>query len=219
MSAAEVLGGDHPLAKQCLDICRPLASQDRKFTFNLKLSPFSFSLETRGKETPTTSVVRKKLSPSAMRRNEKRKQMFLKKKQLNPSEQEVDKAEVSENEAEQVVSETTKDRSESKGRWNSEVVEHGSKSVKLKFKKVNSKIPQFDGQNDEETTDAEVQTDYNPEVKTTETQTTKSPPELGYWSMNWSTFTAPVSARVSATELPIPTITNNMVPYRPPHHR
>ena len=139
--------------------------------------------------------------------------MFLKKKQLNLSEHEV---KASEKEAEEEVSE---DRSKSKGEWNSEVVEQGSTSVRLKFKKVNKKIPQFDGQNDEEMTDAKAQTDYIPEAKTTETQTIKSPPELGYWSMNWSTFTATVSGRVSATGLPEPPITSKMGPYRPPHHR
>ena len=154
-----------------------------------------------------------------MRRNERRKGLFLKKKQPKLPGQEAEK-EATEKKAETKVSEdakAAKEKPETNGSWNSELVEHDSMTVKLKLRKVNHQIPQFDGQADEVTTDAEVQT-MKPEGKAAETQT-KSPPELGYWSMNWSTFTAPVCAHVSATELPEPPKTNYMGSYRPPHHR
>ena len=86
-----MVGGDHSLATKCLDICQALASQGRNFTFNLSLSPFSFSLDTRGevvsldsRKTNITNIketlVMNKLNPSAKRRNQKRRRELLKQK-------------------------------------------------------------------------------------------------------------------------------------------
>ena len=85
MTQPEVEEGDPSLASKCLDICQVLASQGRNFTFNLTLSPFSFSLDTRGEgdvASPVTSPekVKKRPSPSTLRRNLRRKKEFQKKK-------------------------------------------------------------------------------------------------------------------------------------------
>ena len=71
------------MASQCLAFCQTLASQGKAFTFSLKInSTFSFSLDTRENQVPTQAV-RKKISPSTKRRNARRRQEFLKKKQTS----------------------------------------------------------------------------------------------------------------------------------------
>ena len=75
------------LTSQCLAFCQALASQGKAFSFSLKIdSTFSFSLDTRENILPVQTV-RKKVSPSTQRRNAKRRQVFLNKKQspLSPS--------------------------------------------------------------------------------------------------------------------------------------
>ena len=73
------------LAAKCLDFCQALIRQGKNFNFNLNLgSTFTFALDTRGKSSPP-EIVRKKLSPSAIRRNSKRKEDYLKRKS-NPLE-------------------------------------------------------------------------------------------------------------------------------------
>ena len=86
MSAPEVSGDNHSLATKCLDICQALSSQGKEFSFSLNFSlnsSFTFTLDTREKDTPSTSTTkaRKKVSPSTQRRNDKRKAEFIKKKQ------------------------------------------------------------------------------------------------------------------------------------------
>ena len=78
---------DSSLATQCLALCQALASQGMEFNFSLTIgSTFSFSLDTKSKEA-LSSKAKKKVSPSTLRRNKKRREEFLKKKSM-PSEAE-----------------------------------------------------------------------------------------------------------------------------------
>ena len=77
--------GNSSLAIKCMDFCHALASQGMAFSFSLSVgSDFSFSLDARDKKqaTPvlTAEVTKKKLSPSQVRRNAKRRKEFLKRK-------------------------------------------------------------------------------------------------------------------------------------------
>ena len=68
------------MVTKCLEFCQVLTRQGTPFTFSLDIgSDFSFSLDTRVSST-SPEVVKKKLSPSAMRRNVRRKEAFLKRK-------------------------------------------------------------------------------------------------------------------------------------------
>ena len=78
------------MVNKCLEFCQTLVSQQQHFSFSLTVgSSFSFSLDNRKESTnletrKVTSLKkqmpRKKLSPSQVRRNLKRKQDFLKRK-------------------------------------------------------------------------------------------------------------------------------------------
>ena len=75
-----------PLAIKCMEFCQALASQGKTFSFNPTTGlGFSFSLDTRGSGKPTSDMAeqvkkRKKLSPSDIRRNQRRHQEFLRRK-------------------------------------------------------------------------------------------------------------------------------------------
>ena len=72
---------DPSLATKCLDFCQALSSQGVAFNFSLSLgSTFSFSLDTRVKASVSPGT-KKRSSPSTLRRNARRKEEFLKKKQ------------------------------------------------------------------------------------------------------------------------------------------
>ena len=78
---------DSSLAAKCLDLCQTLAGQGLAFNFSLTISSsFSFSLDTRDKglALATTGKTKKKSSPSTLRRNARRKEAFLQRKQ-NPA--------------------------------------------------------------------------------------------------------------------------------------
>ena len=76
----EASAGDSSLAKQCLALCQTLASQGRTFSLSLTAgSSFIFSMESNGIAVPA-QVVKKKSSPSTLRRNAKRRELFLKRK-------------------------------------------------------------------------------------------------------------------------------------------
>ena len=82
-----------PLAAQCMEFCRHLESQGRAFKFSLTVGTnFAFTLDTREETTYSKEVRKKKLSPSSIRRNERRKKEFLDKKSL-PSEMKTEAAE------------------------------------------------------------------------------------------------------------------------------
>ena len=85
-----VSSGDmSPMAIKCMEFCQALTSQGVKFSFNLYTGTgFSFTLDTKESGKPTSVVAepakkrrkKKKLSPSDVRRNERRRQEFLKRK-------------------------------------------------------------------------------------------------------------------------------------------
>ena len=93
MSAA-VRGDDPALVTKCLDFCQALTNMGQTFSISLSIaSSFSFSLDTR-KTTAEGAVTRKKrASPSRLRRNQKRKEEFLKRKTEPSSEDEAFKCE------------------------------------------------------------------------------------------------------------------------------
>ena len=67
------------LATQCMAFCQALASKGQIFSFTLKVgSSFAFSLDTRG--NGTSSLTKKRKSPSTRRRNARRRAEFLAKK-------------------------------------------------------------------------------------------------------------------------------------------
>ena len=67
---------------QCLEFCQALENKGRTFNINITAGNFSFSLDTRGTTTKDVERKRKKLSPSQVRRNQKRKEDYLKRKSL-----------------------------------------------------------------------------------------------------------------------------------------
>ena len=81
---ASASGEESPLANKCFDFCKVLASQGMAFSFSLTLgSNFSFSLDTRemAPHSVTQGKAWKKKSPSTIRRNARRREEFLRKKQ------------------------------------------------------------------------------------------------------------------------------------------
>ena len=89
MMSAAVRGDDPALVTKCLDFCQALTNMGQTFSISLSIaSSFSFSLDTR-KTTAEGAVKRKKrASPSRLRRNQRRKEEFLKRKTEPPSEEE-----------------------------------------------------------------------------------------------------------------------------------
>ena len=79
-------GGDDSLASKCMTFCQALASQGQVFNFSLSIGPdFTFSLDTRSKAV-TSQGIKKKASPSTLRRNARRREEFMaKKQQSSPS--------------------------------------------------------------------------------------------------------------------------------------
>ena len=81
---ASASGEESPLANKCFDFCKALASQGMAFSFSLTLgSNFSFSLDTREMAPHSVNEDKawKKKSPSTIRRNARRREEFLQKKQ------------------------------------------------------------------------------------------------------------------------------------------
>ena len=70
---------------KCLDFCQALSSQGQVYNFSVTIGQdFTFSLDTRRKAESSETKVKKKASPSTLRRNARRREEFLKRKQ-NPS--------------------------------------------------------------------------------------------------------------------------------------
>ena len=85
MAASAMKTEDSDLASQCMAFCQALATKGQTFNFNLTIgSSFSFSLDTREHGAP--SLVKKKKSPSTVRRNARRRKEFLDKKLVSSSE-------------------------------------------------------------------------------------------------------------------------------------
>ena len=77
--------GETDLAIKCLDLCQTLTSQGLVFKFSLTTgSNFSFNLDTRVLASDNQAKAKKKPSPSTIRRNARRREEFLSKKQ-NPA--------------------------------------------------------------------------------------------------------------------------------------
>ena len=78
--------GEDSLASKCMAFCQALASQGQVFNFSLSLGPdFTFSLDSRSKGVKSP-VIKKKASPSTLRRNARRREEFMaKKQQSSPS--------------------------------------------------------------------------------------------------------------------------------------
>ena len=69
------------LASKCMAFCQTLASQGQVFNFSLSIGPdFSFALDTRSKAVKTQGT-KKRISPSTLRRNARRRAEFNAKKQ------------------------------------------------------------------------------------------------------------------------------------------
>ena len=73
------------LLSKCLDLCQALSSQGQVFNFSVTIGQdFTFSMDTRSKAASPVTMVKKRTSPSTLRRNARRREEFLKRKQ-NPS--------------------------------------------------------------------------------------------------------------------------------------
>ena len=69
------------LLSQCLDFCQTLSSKSLTFSFALALgNSFSFHLDTSGKGAIASKAKKKKKTPSALRRNARRRAEFVKNK-------------------------------------------------------------------------------------------------------------------------------------------
>ena len=68
MAALAMSEDNSDLASQCMAFCQALASKGQTFSFTLNVGPsFTFSLDTRG--NGSTSLSKKRKSPSTQRRN------------------------------------------------------------------------------------------------------------------------------------------------------
>ena len=77
MAAVAEVGSS--LLTKCLDFCQALSNQGQVINFSVAIGPdFTFSLDTRRKEGST--VAKKKASPSTVKRNARRKEEYLKRK-------------------------------------------------------------------------------------------------------------------------------------------
>jgi hypothetical protein len=162
MTPATMSVGNSTLVTKCLEFCQALTSQGTPFTFSLDIgSDFSFYLYTRVSST-SPEVVKKKLSPSAMRRNARRKEAFLKRKSeaLKKSDNNL------EVETSSQVEIFLCDQCDQSFKTKNGLRIHVGKSHK-------DNIPQLDGQNEDITADLVLQTCpiKKPEAIKSETQT------------------------------------------------
>ena len=224
-----VVGEDPTLALKCLDLCQALIGKGLPFSLSLASSPSSgltFSLDTR-KEESTSPRARKKLSPSTLRRNARRKKEFLKRK-----------AEDLSNNSESAVKDPARVEtldSAVEDSWSSVVVNGDSKSIKVKLKKKPTTfIPQFDGEGEEVTKDAATETDTdkpettNKAAKTINTkpvlelqkvQQTNIPAETKTYKTLWTQTIWTIPVNDLDTEYEDHTNHKPHKPYRPPHSR
>ena len=81
MMSAAVRGDDPALVTKCLDFCQALTNMGQTFSISLSIaSSFSFSLDTRKITVEGAVTKKKRASPSRLRRNQRRKEEFLKRK-------------------------------------------------------------------------------------------------------------------------------------------
>ena len=87
MSEQDVRDADSCLTSQCLAFCQTLASKGQAIKFSLKIGThFSFSLDTK-MENPAP-LAKKQKSPSALRRNARRRKEFLASKEAKNTSEE-----------------------------------------------------------------------------------------------------------------------------------
>ena len=151
--------GDPALATQCLDLCQALISKGLAFSPSLSVgSTTTFTLDTREKkEVPSrrSPPARKKPSPSTLRRNARRKEEFLKKKN-QPSDPPASPP-------------------AAPGSWRSSPPTNTSRvGVKL-TRRPKSGIPQHDGLDD---VSENSETEANEKEKTSESQMTEDLSEV-----------------------------------------
>ena len=73
---------DSSLASKCMAFCQALASQGQHFNFSISTgSGFTFSLDTSRSKAVSNQKAKRKSSPSTLRRNARRREEFLAKKQ------------------------------------------------------------------------------------------------------------------------------------------
>ena len=81
MAAVAEVGSS--LLSKCLDLCQALCNQGQTFNFSVTIGKdFTFSMDTRSKAA--SPVIKKKESPSTLRRNARRREEYLQRKK-NPS--------------------------------------------------------------------------------------------------------------------------------------
>ena len=81
MTAMPVSEDKAALVSKCLDFCQTLATKLPIFSFALTLgNGFSFTLDTSEKEALSSKAMKKKKTPSTLRRDARRRSEFLKKK-------------------------------------------------------------------------------------------------------------------------------------------
>ena len=81
MAAVAEVGSS--LLSKCLDLCQALCNQGQAFNFSVTIGKdFTFSMDTRS--MAASPVIKKKASPSTLRRNARRREEYLQRKQ-NPS--------------------------------------------------------------------------------------------------------------------------------------
>ena len=84
MAAPAMSEDNSDLTSQCMAFCQALASKVQTFSFALNVGSFSFSLDTKGDGSSTRSKKRK--SPSALRRDARRRAEFLQKNPVPSTE-------------------------------------------------------------------------------------------------------------------------------------
>ena len=91
MAAVAEVGSS--LLTKCLDFCQALSNQGQVINFSVAIGPdFTFSLDTRRKEGST--VAKRKASPSTVKRNARRKEEYLKRKNKPSSVNNIEELEV-----------------------------------------------------------------------------------------------------------------------------
>ena len=108
LSPVKMATSKSDLMIQCLEFSQALENKGRTFKLAIQARQFSFFLDTRGTNTNTKVVdrMKKKLSPSQVRRNQRRKEEFLRRKSETNSlvtETPESDTEVVEKTAEQVI--------------------------------------------------------------------------------------------------------------------
>ena len=84
LSPVKMATSKSDLMTQCLEFSQALENKGRTFKLAIQAGQFSFFLDTRG--TKVVERMKKKLSPSQVRRNQRRKEEFLRRKSESPSE-------------------------------------------------------------------------------------------------------------------------------------